>query len=77
MTDRLTIVFAKFFGLDPERIDDQSSPETVEGWDSLEHLLLLGQVEREFKIKFSVEDILSVRNFKDIRELLGKHGVTT
>lgn len=38
----------------------------VENWDSLNHLMLVVGIEKHFKIKFTSEEIISLRNIGDI-----------
>jgi len=42
----------------------------VEGWDSLGHLNLLMELEKEFQIKFSVEDIEKSRSLRELARLV-------
>jgi acyl carrier protein len=45
-------------------------PETnsgdMKGWDSLNHVLLITRIEKEFGLKFSLDEMLSMRSFGDI-----------
>ena len=56
-------------------INDESSPETIESWDSFNGLILVDELESNFNIKFSVSEIIDVKNVKDIKKYLKKHGV--
>ncbi len=57
------------------QINDQSSPETIERWDSFNGLVLVDELEAEFKIKFTLDEVLDVRNVGDIKKHLRNHGV--
>ena len=50
--------------LDDEEIvlQDISTAEDVEGWDSLTHIQLIVAIEKHFRIKFTSKEILSWRN---------------
>jgi len=50
--------------LDNEEIvlEDSTTANDVEGWDSLTHILLIVAIEKQFKIKFTSKEILSWRN---------------
>ena len=57
------------------RINDQSSPETIESWDSFHSLMLLNDLETVFNIQFSDDEVLSMKTVADIKRNLYKHGV--
>ena len=43
------------------RINDESSPETIENWDSFRGLILADELETRFSVKFVLEDLTSVK----------------
>jgi len=69
--DRLHIVVTEVLG---ETVDDTSSPETTEGWDSLNHLNIILALESEFQIELPIEGVLQARSVGDLRALLRKQG---
>ena len=38
----------------------------IEGWDSLNHIVLIVEIEKEFKFKFKLEEIQSFKNIGEI-----------
>ncbi len=56
-------------------INDQSSPENIESWDSLSLYMLIDDIETEFNVKFILEEILETKNVGDFKKQLKKHGV--
>jgi acyl carrier protein len=53
-----------------EQINEESSPDTIEEWDSLSHLNLIMALEQEFGISFSEEQIMNLLNVKLILQTL-------
>jgi acyl carrier protein len=57
------------------RINDESSPETIENWDSFHGLILADELETQFSVKFVLEDLTSVKKVGDIKKSLAKYGI--
>jgi acyl carrier protein len=68
-------ILSKVFGTSPQKINDGTSPEDVKSWDSFHGLLLITELEHSYSIKFTIDDILSIRNVGDIKKNLKKYGV--
>lgn len=57
---RVRSVLGDVFGIDPASVDDDTSRDTVEGWDSLQHLTLVLSLEEEFDVHFDDEESVSL-----------------
>ena len=75
MSEKLYNIISKVFSISISEINDESSPETIESWDSFNGLILVDELESNFNIKFSVSEIVDVKNVKDIKRHLNNHGV--
>ena len=75
MSEKLYNIISKVFSVPISEINDESSPETIESWDSFNGLILVDELESNFNIKFSVSEIIDVKNVKDIKRHLNDHGV--
>ena len=75
MSKKLYDIISKVFSIPISEINDESSPETIESWDSFNGLILVDELESNFNIKFSVSEIIDVKNVKDIKRHLKNHGV--
>ena len=53
-------------------LSEHSSPETIEGWDSIANVNIIISVESEFGIKFGIDDIQRVKKVGDIVEAVQK-----
>jgi|TARA_Y100000741_G_scaffold262589_1_gene203159 acyl carrier protein len=74
--DDVNTIVAKVFSIDESEITDESSPETIESWDSFNGLVLVDELETHFKIKFSISEITNVKNVSDIKQHLKNHNVS-
>ena len=57
------------------QINDDSGSESISEWDSFNMYVLLNDIEKEFNIKFSLEETLEIKNVGDFKKQLEKHGV--
>jgi acyl carrier protein len=69
---RVKSVMSKVFNIPAEQINENSSPESIEGWDSLSHLTLVVSLEEEFNLEFTDEQMMDMMDFKSIVNLLTK-----
>lgn len=72
---RLTKILAKVLGVSEKSINDASSPDNVESWDSFNGLMLVSELENEFKISFTIDEVVSIKNVGEIKKALIKHGI--
>lgn len=72
---RLKAILSKVLEIEEDKINDETSPNNVEMWDSFNGLLLVSELENSFKVKFTMEEVTSVKCVKDIKEVLERHGV--
>jgi len=71
---KLAKVISGVLKIRPNRISDKTSPKTAKEWDSFGGILLITEIEKAFDIKFSMEEILSIKDVSDIKKILKKHG---
>lgn len=74
--NRLNKVLSKVLRISEDQITDETSPDNAETWDSFNGLMLVSELESEFDMKFTMDEVMSVKCVKDIKEVLKKHGVT-
>jgi acyl carrier protein len=53
-----------------DQVSEESSPETIENWDSLRNINLILALEEEFGIYFSDEQITEVLNVESIIQII-------
>ena len=72
---KLKKVLADVFKLEVEMVNDETSVDNVERWDSLNHLNLVLALELEFNVSFSEEQTVEIMNYPLIKIALQEHGV--
>jgi acyl carrier protein len=51
-------------------INGESSPDTIQEWDSLKHMNLVLALEEEFSVKFSDQQIVEMLDISTIEKIL-------
>jgi acyl carrier protein len=74
VSDRLIDLFAEEFDVGTDLLNDESSPETVEQWDSLAAVRLVAAIEAEFTVRLSTAEIMKMRSIGLARAVLKSKG---
>lgn len=69
---RLENIFREELELDELTLNDETTADDVEEWDSLSHIQLVVAMEKAFGIKFSSREILSWDNVGDLVDCISK-----
>ncbi|HTR55132.1 MAG TPA: acyl carrier protein [Kofleriaceae bacterium] len=75
MTTRIARVLSNVFGVNAAEITETTSQDTLEGWDSLNHIHLVASLESEFRVSFTTDQALAMTSVAAIRAALSEHGV--
>lgn len=73
--NKLTKVVSGVLKVKPAKISDRTSPADVKAWDSFRGLLLITEIEKAFQIKFSMDEILSIKDIGSIKKILRDHNI--
>ena len=69
---RVEQIFREELGQEDIVLNDETTAEDVEGWDSLSHVQLVAVMEDAFGIEFSSREILSWDNVGDLINTIEK-----
>lgn len=67
---RLNEVFKEVFDDKNIVINDETTADDIEDWDSLEHINLIVAIENEFGVKFSMGETTSLKNVGEMATLI-------
>lgn len=67
---RLDRVFQDVFDDDSIHVSASTTANDIEDWDSLEHITLISAVEREFRMKFKMGEISSMKNVGEMVSII-------
>lgn len=73
--NKLYDLLARTLDVDIDKITDQSTPETLENWDSFNGLVLVDELEKAYQVSFTMDEIMDVKSVTDIKRHLSNHGV--
>ena len=76
MSSNLLDIIANVMEEQVTDIDDESTPETIENWDSFRGLVLFEELETKFEVKFTLNELLNIKKIKDIKNILSVRGVS-
>ncbi len=74
MRDDIIAVFAEVFDRGPEQFGADTTPATVQGWDSVKHVELVVALEERFGCMFDPEEVPDLTSLAAIEEILRRHG---
>jgi acyl carrier protein len=58
-----------------DEITSDLKPEQVPGWDSLAHLNILEEMEKRFGVRFSIQEMVEMKDLPAMKMVLARHGV--
>lgn len=63
-------VFQDVFDDDTIHVNDSTTANDIEDWDSLEHIGLIVAIERKFNMKFNMGEITSLKNVGEMVDII-------
>ena len=70
MNDKIIKIASVVFDTEIEKLTEDASPDTIEKWDSLNHMNFVSALEEEFGLIFNDEDIGEMLNLKLVAHII-------
>lgn len=70
--DRLNKVFQEVFDDRSIRVSPETKADDIEDWDSLEHITLIAAVEAEFRMKFRMSEVSTMKNVGEMAGIIAQ-----
>ena len=67
---RLNRIFQDVFDDDSIVVDMNTTADDIEDWDSLEHITLISAVESEFRMRFKMHEVSTMKNVGEMVEII-------
>lgn len=75
LLNKLQTIFRSTFRKEDLVITTTTSAQDIDNWDSLSHVLLLSEIEKEFNIQFELDELISFKTVEDIlNSIASKNG---
>lgn len=71
--DKIKPVFIEVLGHDNFELKESSTTNDIDGWDSLSHMMIIGEVEKVYNIKFKLFDLMTMHNVGDLIKSIQKN----
>jgi len=53
-------------------LKDETTADDVDGWESITHMMIIGEIEKSFDIKFKLMALMSMDNIGDLIRAIEK-----
>lgn len=63
-------IVADTFKIKEEDVKDSLSSKDIPNWDSMNYLLFIAELEKEFDVSFSMDEVLNAQTLGEIRTFL-------
>jgi len=70
MEEKIKEIMGRIFEIDPMTINEDSSPDNIEKWVSLKHMVLIVDLEEEFGTTFREDEIVQMLSYKIIYDTI-------
>jgi len=68
-------ILRKVLGIGERAVTDDMAPENVDSWDSFNGLMLVTELEKNWNVSFTLDEVTSVKNVGDIKKVLRGRGI--
>ena len=72
MNKRLLSLTAEYFKVTIDNLNEDTTANEVDGWDSLAHASFIIFLEKELNITFDLNDMIRMERLGDLSELIDK-----
>ena len=65
ITEKLNITFRKVFKDQGIKVYPEMTANDVDKWDSITHVILIAEIEKDFNIKFKLKELIAMKKVGD------------
>ena len=68
--EKLNVIFRDLFDDESIQLNDKTTADDIEDWDSLEHINMVSAVEKTFGMRFLTKEVSSMKNVGEMVEII-------
>nr|WP_297763098.1 acyl carrier protein [uncultured Butyrivibrio sp.] len=68
--EKLNEIFRDVFDDESITVDEETTADDIDDWDSLEHINLVNAIEDEFDMKFDMGQIVTMKNVGEMVDII-------
>lgn len=70
--EKLQKIFRDVFDDEDITISEDTTSKDIEDWDSITHITLINEIEGQFNIRFTTEEMMKAKNVGEFIEIIDK-----
>lgn len=63
-------IVSSTFSIPEDSISDTMSSKDIADWDSMNYLMFIAELESEFSVSFTMDEVMNAQTLGDIRQIL-------
>lgn len=67
-------IVCEIFAIPPESVQDSMSSKDIPEWDSMNYLRFIAELEKEFNVSFSMDEVMNAATLGDLRRIVEARG---
>jgi acyl carrier protein len=71
--DKVVEIFCDEIGIDVTTATDDMAYDSLKGWDSLKHLVIVSRLEEELGLELEVDDIIAMSTLGKIKDIVARY----
>lgn len=74
--EKFNQIVLSIFALSANDISDSLTAKDIPAWDSMNYLLFIAELEKEFQVSFGMDEVLGARSLGEVKDILRAKGVS-
>jgi acyl carrier protein len=67
---QFNFIVAEIFSIPEDSVSDEMSSKNVPEWDSMNYLLFIAELEKEFNVSFTMDQVMNAKNLGDLHRIV-------